>query len=184
MTFKAFSSCVIANALLPERYSDKHWQIRGGKFIVDFHLTGKGVTVCVNSLNVRNRYRKADRALQAAIEVAHAIIGPGQYCITTKSRNRPRTKRGKAIKAWLFAKSDRCYWCDHPLTLAVDGVWSENLATLEHLIPLSKGGTNGLDNLALACAKCNNERASEEPARALDRQEPESDDGAAQTTEE
>jgi len=32
--------------------------------------------------------------------------------------------------------------------------------TLEHLMPLSLGGTHELINLALACFECNNERGS------------------------
>ena len=33
--------------------------------------------------------------------------------------------------------------------------------TLEHIIPLSRGGTHDLSNLALACFACNNARASD-----------------------
>lgn len=33
--------------------------------------------------------------------------------------------------------------------------------TVEHLIPLVKGGTNDLYNLALACYWCNNNRGSD-----------------------
>lgn len=32
------------------------------------------------------------------------------------------------------------------------------IATLDHVVPVSKGGTNAYTNLKLACAKCNNER--------------------------
>jgi 5-methylcytosine-specific restriction endonuclease McrA len=33
--------------------------------------------------------------------------------------------------------------------------------TLEHIVPLSHGGTHDLSNLALACFECNNARASD-----------------------
>ena len=45
-----------------------------------------------------------------------------------------------------------CYWCrqDFPF---------EQL-TLDHLRPSSKGGSNNLENLRLACCKCNRSRGN------------------------
>ena len=40
-----------------------------------------------------------------------------------------------------------------------------NMATLEHLVPLSRGGTYADSNLALACYKCNTARNIEEGRR-------------------
>jgi len=36
--------------------------------------------------------------------------------------------------------------------------YSPDPFSVEHVIPLSKGGTNGLDNLAFACQGCNNRK--------------------------
>lgn len=51
----------------------------------------------------------------------------------------------------LLAKGDlSCIWCKRrlgPLTLTVD-----------HLVPVSKGGRNTPENLAPACGKCNHHR--------------------------
>jgi hypothetical protein len=33
-------------------------------------------------------------------------------------------------------------------------------ATIDHILPRSKGGANGMDNYRLACSKCNGERSS------------------------
>jgi len=33
-------------------------------------------------------------------------------------------------------------------------------ATIEHIIPLSKGGNWKIDNLDISCSECNNERSS------------------------
>ncbi len=44
----------------------------------------------------------------------------------------------------------RCWWCE-------DCLPSEKL-TLDHLIPKSRGGSNSLENLRLACFQCNNSR--------------------------
>lgn len=49
----------------------------------------------------------------------------------------------------------RCYWCDQA-TRAEMGY--QNSATIEHLVPVSQGGTNSSSNLASACRRCNNVR--------------------------
>ena len=41
-----------------------------------------------------------------------------------------------------------CYLCLNPITFGQD--------SLEHKTPLSRGGTNEYNNLAIACKKCNN----------------------------
>jgi hypothetical protein len=48
-----------------------------------------------------------------------------------------------------------CRWCLCPLT--------QDSATTDHLVPLSRGGSNDWDNLCLACAKCNQQRDNRLP---------------------
>jgi HNH endonuclease len=60
--------------------------------------------------------------------------------------NAPRYKQRVADRDGLF-----CYFCEYPYSL-------ENL-TLEHLIPIKRGGSQkSLNNHALACSPCNNEK--------------------------
>lgn len=50
----------------------------------------------------------------------------------------------------IFEKSDyRCCHCGQKIKIYREG------STIEHVIPLSKGGTNDLSNLVCLCAKCN-----------------------------
>ncbi|MEH1789652.1 MAG: HNH endonuclease [Nostoc sp.] len=49
----------------------------------------------------------------------------------------------------------KCFWCGCDLL-------SETL-TIDHYIPLSKGGTNKIKNLRLACDRCNNKRKDAMP---------------------
>lgn len=46
----------------------------------------------------------------------------------------------------------RCYWCDQSTRQHMG--W-QNSATIEHLVPVSQGGTNFASNLASACYRCN-----------------------------
>ena len=51
----------------------------------------------------------------------------------------------------------KCIHCNSKLVVADDGR-SLGEATLEHIIPQTRGGTNDLMNLAVACGRCNREK--------------------------
>jgi hypothetical protein len=70
----------------------------------------------------------------------------GQYRSTLNSKKRKRVKKA------LFAKSSLCYVCQRPIP-------SIEMATIEHIIPLSKGGTSRVDNLSLSHRSCNQMKA-------------------------
>lgn len=53
----------------------------------------------------------------------------------------------------------RCIFCNRRLYVAVDGT-PISRATIEHMLPRNHGGTDDLENLALACAGCNREKGS------------------------
>lgn len=55
----------------------------------------------------------------------------------------------------LLRDSSTCHWCK----LRV----KPNVATIDHLVPLSRGGTNKMKNLVLACSPCNAARGNELP---------------------
>jgi hypothetical protein len=63
-----------------------------------------------------------------------------------------KTKQKRNRRARLLRKNgSRCYLC-HETFLA-------NQLTLDHLKPRSRGGSNKLENLRLACFPCNNRRS-------------------------
>ena len=49
-----------------------------------------------------------------------------------------------------------CIHCGRRLFVGDDG---ETSATIEHIIPRCQGGSNALENVAIACETCNNEKA-------------------------
>ena len=51
----------------------------------------------------------------------------------------------------------KCIHCQRKLQLRVDGA-ALNGATLEHIVPKNHGGTDDVENLAIACARCNAEK--------------------------
>ena len=59
----------------------------------------------------------------------------------------------KHRKALLNQEDPRCGICGQPIT-------HPKTATIDHIIPLAKGGTNYRDNTQLAHARCNRKKGS------------------------
>ncbi len=67
---------------------------------------------------------------------------------------------------------DRCFWCGTGFVMGWTGpTLPDDAPTIDHVIPRSKGGTNDLDNLLLACNKCNNKRGDQMPSPSFWRNE-------------
>lgn len=60
-------------------------------------------------------------------------------------RNRPKQKTTKRLPA-----GSVCYYCGIPL--------NRHNATVDHVVPLSRGGSNGKRNKVFACRTCNEEK--------------------------
>lgn len=74
----------------------------------------------------------------------------------------PNPKRGKRWKIWRGQKG-ACYYCGKRTHLPQKGNPRQchNTATLDHIIPLSKGGAYAPSlNCVVACAQCNVERGN------------------------
>ena len=69
----------------------------------------------------------------------------------------PTPPRREAL--WL-AEGKKCHWCGIPTRLCDEP--DDDQATIEHIIPRCKGGTNDDDNLTSACRQCNCRRSYED----------------------
>jgi 5-methylcytosine-specific restriction endonuclease McrA len=87
-------------------------------------------------------------------------------------------KAAQRIKLFetIFARDGgRCVYCGVDTHRLAKGLSrSPNLATLDHVVPRSKGGPLNPANLVLACQACNNQRGvtDAEEFRALKKREP------------
>lgn len=71
-----------------------------------------------------------------------------------KTVGKLNSDRVKRLKKALFTNCGSiCYLCDTQLDM--------DTSTIDHLIPKSLGGTNYIDNLALACYDCNHDKKSD-----------------------
>ena len=81
------------------------------------------------------------------------------------SKGRKRISNRKAILVFLRDKG-KCMYCGRDLLDSLNyqtwgeygEVLDENSMTIDHVNPLSKGGTYDVSNLGLACYKCNEEK--------------------------
>lgn len=64
-------------------------------------------------------------------------------------------KFSKSVREKVEKRANKlCEYCLCPLE------FSSNPFSIEHILPISKGGSNNLENLALACQGCNNYKST------------------------
>ena len=119
--------------------SEHHFQITGGKFLVNYYPS-KG-TVYVNGMTKGKRHLEPQQLVQIALG---KMLPDGV-------KKAPRRSMSSARRR-LFRRSDICAICN--------GRMRFEDATVDHIIPLLKGGSNRADNLQLVHAKCNSKKGS------------------------
>jgi len=84
-------------------------------------------------------------------------------------RNTARKSERSVIREVLFQQQGgRCAHCECAMTLKRRGGRNStaptprNLATLDHKVARSLGGTDAVDNLVVACHRCNNRKSADE----------------------
>lgn len=95
--------------------------------------------------------------------------------MSLKSRRKAYQEKVPRLRAALKARDPWvCHYCgtslaftDEPSTYRETMVGGEvwqlgNWATIDHVVPLSRGGTDDLDNLVLACNVCNARKGARE----------------------
>jgi hypothetical protein len=119
--------------------SPYHYQIIGSHFVVNFYPTKQ--TYYVNGAVSKSHYNK----IEDLILIAN---GEKEEVLSEKKHQR---KELKGLKNKVKKRHKMCYICKKPFN-------AENKPTLEHKIPLSKGGSNREDNLVASCLECNRKK--------------------------
>ena len=95
-------------------------------------------------------------------ENADSISAEGAISSMRIYKNGPRNA-AKVRSALRYLYGDNCCWCGTKMNFNLTSAPpSFDSATIEHLVPLSKGGNNSMDNLRLACTFCNSSRNNED----------------------
>jgi len=65
------------------------------------------------------------------------------------------------INALRYRDHDRCRYCGRDLSQAAGRDWH-----IDHVVPVCQGGRGGLDNLVMACWRCNLRKGGRTPEQA------------------
>ena len=118
-----------------------HIQLKG-PLLVNYYPKSKTRTAYIAGTSKGTKHVTPEQAIQMCFEVP-------------KGAKQPRKKGYFKEKQRLLKRSDRCHWCDEKLSIKT--------ATLDHKVPLSKGGLNNFNNYVLACYDCNQKRGNVMP---------------------
>ncbi|MCK5640643.1 MAG: HNH endonuclease [Gammaproteobacteria bacterium] len=121
-----------------------HIQLRGS-LLVNYYPDSKKKTAYVAG----TKKPKFGVTLEHAIDMC--FLAPESQGVIDKRSNNARRKRQRLIKKGV----NKCRWCKKPLTI--------DDSTLEHVIPLARGGLDNANNWDLACEKCNSKRGHDMP---------------------
>lgn len=84
----------------------------------------------------------------------------------TKGNHRRRCRKfggqyscGVTIAAIVKRDGDSCHYCNMK-TKRWNGIWMPQIATIDHVIPLSKGGDHSMENCVIACGACNSKKSN------------------------
>jgi len=134
--------CLERNVQLTNR-GNGHIQLKGA-LLVNYYPYGKNKSAYVAGT------KKASKKVSINQAVDMCFQAPTSQGETDKRKGNSRKKRKKMIR-----KIKNCHWCKTPLTL--------DSSTIEHVIPLARGGLDNANNRTLACSGCNHSRGSNMP---------------------
>lgn len=121
-----------------------HFQIRDGVLLVNYYPFSRRRSAYIEGMVKAHHYVTPEQAVQLA-------LSPRGIPIKQKRR-----KTYVNIKMRLYRDSDVCYRCGKPIIVFGD-------ATLEHKVPLSQGGLDNINNMALSHEQCNKNAGNNMP---------------------
>ena len=123
-----------------------HYQIRG-RLLVNYYPFSKKRTAYVAQTTHGKHHTSPTDAV--AMAFAPPPIAPEHHKDDRGGNSKRKRQQIGRRMGWF------CYWCKCALTLST--------STLEHIVPLNRGGLDNANNRVLACKPCNHARGHDMP---------------------
>jgi 5-methylcytosine-specific restriction endonuclease McrA len=127
------------------------------------HIANVAAYTEANREKVRERRRKHHEANKERINAqiaAWAKANPGKRRAGERNREtRERGAEGSHTYAEIMALGERQGWRCAYCPADISAGWHE-----DHVMPIARGGTNWISNIALACQPCNQSKHARDPA--------------------
>lgn len=124
--------------------SPGHFHLKGAAYLVNYYPLSKAQTAYVAGTTEALKHTTPAQAVAIA-------AGTEGFKIATIDR-RPKNSKAKRWALWEAGKRS-CFWCCQPFRIFAE-------TTLEHVIPLSRGGLDNPNNYALSHERCNRDRGN------------------------
>lgn len=145
-TFEEFEALARAKGATAKDCGGGHWQARHGEQLVNYYpFSRRGPVIYVAGTS--------RSVILGGIDAAIGLLFRPPPRVRLEKRLKPAQARKERER--MLAIDPHCHWCRCVLT--------SGTATLDHRVPLGRGGTNRRDNLLLACRECNHDRGMEMP---------------------
>ncbi len=154
MRFKQFAAHAKERGLQARDCGAGHWQVIGGPLLVNFYPNAKRGPVYYVAGTTRGVWGSAEEALAAAGRPP--VIGSLPKDSRSHRQVYRRWKERLLAKARLPFDPVKCWWCATNLLTLTD-------ITVDHKIPLHRGGLDNPNNWVPACKKCNGRRGHDMP---------------------
>ena len=118
-----------------------HWQIHG-PLLVNYYPMSKNQTAYVAGTIGGHKGISPQKAVAMAFELPSVPFG-------LQPEKRSKHNKDRRMKVMML-RGNCCHWCKIAMSLED--------STLEHIIPLARGGLDVLGNWVLACDPCNKRR--------------------------
>lgn len=146
LTCGTFSRLVSAAGLRARQCRADHWRIEGGNYDVNYYPTKR--QVYINGMSGGSRIVTVDEAIQMAMN--------GPLFVPVQKHKRGSTKGNKRR---MLRSQSNCAACGRLFG-------PDCKPTLDHVIPLSRGGSDCPDNMVLLCRDCNRAKGNAMPEKA------------------
>ncbi len=136
---------------------NNHIQITGGPLLVNYYPDAKKRSAYVAGTTQRKNNVTPEEAVEMALKPP--VLRPNQRKDSRWLSGKTNAKR-RIASSLRDRYGDNCHWCKEPMVFSGDGPLR---ATIEHVIPLDRGGLDNENNMRLAHKKCNNQRGNNMP---------------------